>query len=90
MSVKAKFFANLRESVGKKELEIEAENIKNLLEVLIEDNEGLEEILFNDEGELQENLTIMVNGRPSNNMEGLDTELNDGDTVAIFPPVGGG
>ena len=29
---------------------------------------------------------LLINGRDG----GLDVELNDGDTVSIFPPVGGG
>jgi molybdopterin synthase sulfur carrier subunit len=33
---------------------------------------------------------IMVNGKHIVHLQGLDTPLNDSDTVNIFPPVGGG
>jgi len=33
---------------------------------------------------------ILVNGHNILHLNGLDTELNDGDEVALFPPGGGG
>ena len=36
-------------------------------------------------------IVILVNGRHSSHLpDGLDTELADGDEVALFPPVAGG
>jgi molybdopterin converting factor small subunit len=35
-------------------------------------------------------VVILINGRNMNIFDGLDTELNDNDVVAIFPPVAGG
>ena len=35
-------------------------------------------------------LTTLLNGRNTYFLQGLDTPLNDTDTVAFLPPVGGG
>jgi MoaD family protein len=35
-------------------------------------------------------LQFLVNGRSTSTSEGLDTKLEDGDVLAIIPPVGGG
>ena len=35
-------------------------------------------------------LNILVNGRNVRFLQGQDTNLRDGDTVAFLPPVGGG
>jgi molybdopterin synthase sulfur carrier subunit len=41
-------------------------------------------------GELKAWLHILVNGRSISMLNGLKTELADGDVLAIFPPMGGG
>jgi MoaD family protein len=35
-------------------------------------------------------LQFLVNGKSATTMNGLETELEDGDVLAILPPVGGG
>ena len=35
-------------------------------------------------------LNILINGRNVRFLQGRDSELQDGDTVAFLPPVGGG
>jgi|Deesub1362A_J573_1020465.scaffolds.fasta_scaffold00099_40 molybdopterin synthase sulfur carrier subunit len=87
--VKVKLFANFREAAKAKEVEIEAKTVGELLNALVERYSSLEPLFF-DTGKLREYVHIMVNGRHINNLEGLGTELKEGDTVAIFPPVSGG
>ncbi|KXB00111.1 hypothetical protein AKJ47_00005 [candidate division MSBL1 archaeon SCGC-AAA261G05] len=91
--VKVKFFASFREAVGEKGVEAKsAENIEILLEKLVEQfGEKLEHQFYEQKsGELRDSVNILVNGRGINLLEGLETPLKDNDTVAIFPPVGGG
>lgn len=35
-------------------------------------------------------LQFLVNGNSTSTLNGLETELRDGDVLAILPPVGGG
>ena len=83
--VKVKLFANFREAVGSREIEIEAKTIKELLFSLIERYPKLEEYFSEDR--LKDYVHIMVNGKI---IEDLATKLKQDDVVAIFPPVSGG
>ena len=44
----------------------------------------------NKKGKVQDFLLFLVNGKNINILQGFDTELKQGDTIAILPPVGGG
>jgi len=83
--VKVKLFANFREAVGSREIEIEAKTIKELLFSLTERYPKLEEYFSEDR--LKDYVHIMVNGKI---IEDLATKLKQDDVVAIFPPVSGG
>jgi len=41
-------------------------------------------------GEVKSFLQFLINGRSASALDGLDTKLEDGDVLAIIPPVGGG
>ena len=38
----------------------------------------------------QEELLLILNGRPIQNLQGYDTPLEDGDVLAVFPVMAGG
>ena len=91
MHLELRFFATFRETVGQKTLEREfpaGTTMGDVLAELVEEYPGLE--LFDAEGELRDFLNVMKNGRNVVHLDGLDTELADGDTVSLFPPVAGG
>ena len=76
IKVTVKFFATLREYGPKKE------------DLLIPTNSRVE-LLFT-QYKIPKNerkAIILINGRPHKDE---DTVLNDGDIIAIFPPIGGG
>lgn len=77
MSIKVRYFASLKESVGLSETELELAAPLSARDIWRQLNPGLA---------LNENLLAAVN------MEyvTLDAEVKDGDELAFFPPVTGG
>ena len=90
-TVKVLFFSLIRELTGEKETTAEAApTILALFETLAARygerfrNEALPG------GDLSSELIVLVNGRHIAHSGGAATPLQEGDTVAIFPLVGGG
>jgi len=94
MEIQTKFFAALREIVGKKFVMVELDDgarIKNVLRKLVETyGTHLEKHLFDEQGKLSASYQILINGINIGTLEGLETRLREGDTIAILPPIGGG
>jgi len=88
--VKVKFFATFREVTQEKENEVEAHSVEELLCRLVgRYGKKFEKLVFEND-KLRNYVKILVNGRNIEHLDKLKTRLNDNDTVAIFPPVGGG
>lgn len=90
MQLTLKFFANFREAVGGKVLEREFEDgatVGEVLALLEREHEGLHLL---EDGNLRPQINVLRNGREVFHMEGVDTGLDEGDTLSIFPPVAGG
>jgi MoaD family protein len=64
--------------------------IRTLLAELTGWYEGLGELMFTAPGTLRDFVNILKNGRNVHFLAGLDTPLDDGDVIALFPPVAGG
>lgn len=92
MSVTVKFFASFRELVRQKQVFTSAEDIGSLLDKLTNDFQKLKDELYEPKNKkkLRDTVNILVNGRRIDLLQGMNTPLKDGDTVAIFPPVSGG
>ena len=94
MKIKIKFFTSLREITGKKVEKIELqENITiDELIILLSNKFGkkFKEYVYNKNGKIQDFLSFLINGKNINTLQGLTTKLQEGDVVAILPPVGGG
>jgi len=90
--VEVKFHGGLQKVFQEKVKQVElskAPNIRRLFDVLCSSPERRRELL-NDHGHIRSDLTIFRNGRNIEFLGSLDTELNNGDTIAIFLPVYGG
>ncbi len=93
MQITLRTFADFREIVGGREKEIsltEAETVGGLLKGLCKAHPGLLGKLFDAATELKPYVIILKNGRNIASLHHLDTVIEDGDVIALFPPVAGG
>lgn len=92
MELELRFFANFRAEVGQKTIHREYEDgstVGDILLALESEFPGLEGDLVED-GAIRDQLSILKNGRDVYHMEGMDTPLEDGNRLSVFPPVAGG
>lgn len=97
MKVAVRFFAALRELIGKKveflefsdSEEITVEKVFKRLNKLYKDK-FIQYVFDEKTGEVKDYLTLLVNGRNITALNDMKTRLMDGDVLAILPPVGGG
>ncbi len=92
MRITVKAFAGLRDILGK-EREVEAragETVREFLAALDDAFPGFHEIMFERDGRLRPQNMVLVNGRNIAFLEGLDTVLEKGDILDLFPAAGGG
>lgn len=90
MKVKVKAFAWLREIIGDKETEVELEEGAKVEELLRSICEAYDIEIYEKEGKIRDDVKILKNGRFIESLDGLKTRLDEGDEVAILPPVSGG
>jgi molybdopterin synthase sulfur carrier subunit len=91
MTVKVKFFAYFREIFDTREKNMtlpDGAAIRSLLEALSDSPRRREELFAG--GAIKPLIIVMKNGTSINSLEGLDTSLAEGDTIAVFPFVAGG
>ncbi len=90
MQLSLKFFANFREAVGQKTVDHELPDGATVGEVLAELEAEYPDLDLLEDGELRPQINVLRNGRGVIHMDGVETVLEDGDTLSIFPPVAGG
>ncbi len=97
VEIKVRFFTSLREIVNKREETLcfsEDENVTvDLVLKTLSKKYGnpFTEYVYNSKTEQPKNfLQFLVNGNATSTLRGLETELRNGDVLAILPPVGGG
>jgi molybdopterin synthase sulfur carrier subunit len=97
LRVSVRFFTSLREIVNKREEtfkfpEGEKVTVDTVLKTLSQHHgkRFVEYVYDSKTNEVKGFLQFLVNGKSASPLNGLQTELEDGDVLAILPPVGGG
>ena len=92
------FFTTLRLFLKTREIEIDSIKESSILDIL----QKAESIVFektskkflfkllDEEGKIKRGTLILINGKNILDTDGLDAIVRNGDTVALFPPGGGG
>ncbi|WP_246983944.1 ubiquitin-like small modifier protein 1 [Halorientalis marina] len=92
--MKWKLFANLAETAGGSEVEVDVEpgaTFGDAVDALLEAHPELEAEILDEDGDIHGHIRVLHNGdNPFVEDEGYDTELEAGDELALFPPVSGG
>lgn len=92
MKIQVKAFATFREVMDNQiDMDLPKDaTVRTLLAELTGKFEGLGELIFAAPGTLRDFVNILKNGRNVHYLAGLDTFLDEGDIIALFPPVAGG
>jgi molybdopterin synthase sulfur carrier subunit len=93
LKVQVKFLATIRGSAGEPSTELLCaphDTARTLMRGLIKKyGQKFEEDTL--EGvDLKSGIKIIINGRDIDYLNGLDTQIKDGDVIVIIPPVAGG
>jgi sulfur-carrier protein len=92
MLVKVLSFAGFREILGKeRDLALkESATVKELLEELALASPRFKEAAFDESGALRDYVLLMINRKRIDPLQDLSRTLQEGDELAIFPPLAGG
>ncbi len=74
---------------GEEAVSAEAANVRELVDNLESNHAGLKERLVDDKG-VRRFVNLYVGDEDIRFLDGLDTELKDGDEVSIVPAIAGG
>ncbi|WP_255192486.1 ubiquitin-like small modifier protein 1 [Natronobeatus ordinarius] len=89
-----KLFADLAEHAGDRRVTVDAgpgETVGDALDALLADRPALADRVLDEDGSLRSQINVLRNGKDVGSQEqGLETELEAGDELALFPPVSGG
>jgi len=87
--VRVRLFHELRNELGRSEIELEAATLKEVVQSLINMHSAVKNLLFDSQGKLRGYTLFYVNNTVLNPPD-LARKLNDGDLVLMVPPAAGG
>ena len=91
MAVTVKLPTQLRDAAGgAAAAQVEGATVGEALEALYAEHAELRERLADGDGGLRRFVNIYLGGEDIRFLDGLDTQLDDGDEVTILPAVAGG
>ena len=81
----------LRPSVGgEKEVQADGGNVGEVLRSLAEQHPATESQLFSEDGDLNRYVNVYLNDEDVRVLDGLDTQVTEGDAIVILPAMAGG
>jgi len=91
MKVRFKLFANFREAVKKKDVEItfDGRTIGDAIGALVADFPEMKPLIYQD-GRLKQYVNVLLNGQTVKHDQIGSVTVSDGNEIALFPPVSGG
>lgn len=93
IQVIARFFGSFKEATQKRDIEVAIPNgstVVNLLGKILGIYPSLQKLILDNNLQLGSWVVVLINGRNMSIFEGINTQLNEGDVIAFFPPVAGG
>ncbi len=91
--MEVRVYATLRLKIGQSRIEVKAgpgDTVRDALSEVLEQHPILTADVLTDEGQLADHVQVFLNGRNVRLMDGLDSVIQEGQKLNIFPPVGGG
>jgi molybdopterin synthase sulfur carrier subunit len=91
--MEVKVYATLRLKIGQAEIDVSTgpgDTVRDAIQEVLERYPALTPDLMSEGGELVTHVHVFLSGRNIRLLDGLDTRIREGQTLAIFPPVGGG
>jgi molybdopterin synthase sulfur carrier subunit len=94
MKTTIRLFTTLREITGERLVTLQFNSTSNTIRQVLETlaqryGEKFHNYLFKGK-EVRGHLQVLLNGKSTSLLENLETLVNEGDEIAIIPPVGGG
>jgi len=95
MTVSVKFFVSVKELMGKGEITLNLAPTRHysisdiLQEIARSENKEISPFFSETQGIHLRSLRVVINGRIIHSIESLETTVQDGDRIAIFPSIAG-
>ena len=75
---------------GEKRVEVDGATVRDVVSALVAAHPGLESQLIGQDGDLNPFVNAFLNDTDIRHLEGLDTPVDDRDTLSLLPAMAGG